>query len=147
VAFAAQIAAIDITPTMKHMEMHHCTMCLLSAASAIQTAGCWAANISLQHMLPRAFCTLSCKPAQEVAGMLHKGKFAKLYPVVGGFAQYCAETGLNPDTTLPVLLDVGTDDAERHSMKSYPGAKHPRLSGAALQEVCIIMSCPPPYTA
>lgn len=66
---------------------------------------------------------------------------------VGGFEQYCAETGRDPCTTLPVLLDIGTDDAERHSMKSYQCAKHPRLPGAALHEVRLIMSSPPAYTA
>ncbi|MFM7087230.1 MAG: NAD-dependent malic enzyme [Cyanobium sp.] len=49
----------------------------------------------------------------------------------GKLAVYTLCAGIDPATTLPVMLDVGTDRQELRSDPCYPGLRQPRLRGEA----------------
>jgi len=49
----------------------------------------------------------------------------------GKLAVYSLCAGIDPATTLPVMLDVGTDRAELLADPLYPGLRQPRLRGEA----------------
>ena len=60
---------------------------------------------------------------------------------IGKLALYCAGAGIHPARTLPVSLDVGTDNAALLHNEQYVGWRHPRLRGeayAALVEEFVI---------
>ena len=46
---------------------------------------------------------------------------------IGKLALYTAAGGIPPDTTLPIVVDVGTDNEELRMAPFYLGARHPRL--------------------
>jgi len=48
---------------------------------------------------------------------------------IGKLALYCAAGGLDPAQVLPVVLDVGTDNAELLSSRDYVGTPEKRLQG------------------
>jgi len=54
---------------------------------------------------------------------------------IGKLTLYTAGGGLAPDTTLPVVLDVGTDRAELLEDPHYLGVRAPRLTGDAYETV------------
>ena len=49
---------------------------------------------------------------------------------IGKLALYTACGGLHPATTLPIMLDVGTDTEERLADPPYLGSRHERVRGA-----------------
>src|ERR1700728_4033841 len=49
---------------------------------------------------------------------------------IGKLALYTGCAGLHPDETLPVLLDVGTNNKERLDDPIYVGWRHSRVTGA-----------------
>lgn len=49
---------------------------------------------------------------------------------IGKLSLYTACAGIHPDETLPVLLDVGTDNQERLNDPLYIGWRHERVRGA-----------------
>jgi malate dehydrogenase (oxaloacetate-decarboxylating) len=53
---------------------------------------------------------------------------------VGKLALYTACGGVAPEATLPVMLDVGTDNEERLNDPQYLGWRHPRLRGPAYDD-------------
>src|SRR5215212_539338 len=53
---------------------------------------------------------------------------------IGKLSLYTACAGLHPATTLPVLLDVGTDNPERLSDPLYIGWRHERVRGQAYDD-------------
>ena len=53
---------------------------------------------------------------------------------IGKLALYTACGGIAPEATLPVMLDVGTDNEERLHDPMYLGWRHPRLRGQAYDD-------------
>jgi malate dehydrogenase (oxaloacetate-decarboxylating) len=48
---------------------------------------------------------------------------------IGKLSLYTACAGIHPEATLPILLDVGTNNVERLDNSLYVGWRHPRISG------------------
>ncbi len=53
---------------------------------------------------------------------------------IGKLCLYTLCAGISPFSTLPITLDVGTDNAERCNDPLYVGLKHKRIRGEAYQE-------------
>jgi malate dehydrogenase (oxaloacetate-decarboxylating) len=50
---------------------------------------------------------------------------------IGKLSLYCLLGGIHPAYTLPIILDVGTNNPERLAAKDYLGWRHERLTGQA----------------
>jgi len=53
---------------------------------------------------------------------------------IGKLSLYTACAGIHPEATLPILLDVGTNNRERLDNPLYVGWRHSRISGADYDE-------------
>ena len=90
-------------------------------------------ELSLQNAVPQQVEVIVVTDGERILGLGDQGVDGMGIPI-GKLSLYSACGGVNPAGTLPIVLDVGTNNEERRNHPDYLGWRNERITGPAYYE-------------